>query len=146
MTAPTASCWFCESPAVDGCPRCRRPRCVQHGSEKKPKTWPKIAYKTPDLCPICAEATTRRGRKAGHLAVVTGAGLVGTAVSALAVMVLGGAIGLDVQFTVLGMLLAEVLGGGLSAYAADRQVRRWLVGRDRRQLATNLPPARLLPR
>ena len=141
-----AICWFCASSADDRCPRCRRPRCAQHGHSARSNTWPDSGYRIVDLCPDCSVAEERYGRKAGRVVVAAGAAVVGMAASAFGIMLLGGVLGLGAQLTVLSMLVAELSMGTLSAYAADRQVQRWLIRRDQRRLGEGLPKARLLER
>lgn len=144
MTSEHATCGFCDRSAVDRCPRCTRSRCAQHSSRGQARSWPSAGYKIPDLCSECLVFEARNTRKAGRVAIAASAAVVGMAVSAFAVLMLGGALGIGAELTVLCMLVAEVGVGGLSAYVADRRVRNWLLQRDQKLLATSLPEARLL--
>lgn len=146
MIDHTASCGFCDRPAIDSCPRCQRSRCAQHGPNGRSKSWPSAGYKVPDLCPECLSNDDRHARKAGRVAIAASAAVIGMAVSAFGVLFLGGALGIGAELTVLCMLVAEIGVGGLSAYVADRRVHNWLVQRDQKLLQTNLPEARLLQR
>ena len=146
MPVHSAICSFCPQPAVDPCPRCRRSRCAQHRPRAGDNTWPRVGYKIPDLCPDCVRADERHARKAGRVAVAASAAVIGMALSAFAVLFLGGALGFGAELTVLCMLIAELGVGGLSAYVADRRVQSWLLRRDQKLLQTSLPEARLLQR
>ena len=79
MTPSSATCFFCDSPARDACPRCEHPRCAQHGRGDEDNSWPRVGYQKPDLCPTCMQAEERRTRKAGRVAVASGAAIVGMA-------------------------------------------------------------------
>lgn len=144
MTHASLTCAFCDHAAHDLCPRCDRPRCEAHGVGKLDSSWPKSGYNEIVLCPDCVRSSKKRSRKAARVSVSASAAVVGMAVGALTTMLIGGALGLGADLIVLCMLLAEVGVGGLSAYAADKRMQRWLLERDQRHLDTDLPEARLL--
>jgi hypothetical protein len=136
MNALRVSCAMCQAPAEARCPRCEQPLCAEHalapGSEH---------------CRDCEKAVEAgvRGRLGERVAVASTAAIGGMIVGAVLVMFAAGALGLAPEIIILIMLAAELGAGGLSAYAADRGMQRWLRRRAGAELGS-LPEARLLER
>lgn len=80
-----------------------------------------------------------------RMAVVSAVSVLGMLVSAVTALALAMAVGLGGELTVLGMLVAEMLGGALAGRHAERRVDTWLEARARTRRARRLPSARLLP-
>ena len=88
----------------------------------------------------------RRGSLVSRVAVVGAAAVGGMAVGAAATILLGGLLGLGPELLILLMLVVELASGGVSAWAADRRLDRWLEARARAALEGHMPAARLLDR
>lgn len=136
MTALQVSCARCAAPAERCCPRCEQHFCPRHGQ-----------VSGAEHCEDCERVIVARveGRLGERVAVAATAAVGGMVAGAVVVMAVAGALGLAPEIIILIMLVAEMGAGGLSAYAADRRMQRWL----RRRAATELgglPEARLLDR
>jgi hypothetical protein len=86
-----------------------------------------------------------RSRLGERVAVAASAAIGGMVAGGVLVMLAAGALGLAPKIIILIMLAAELGGGGLSAYAADRAMQRRLRRRAGAELGS-LPEARLLDR
>lgn len=80
-----------------------------------------------------------------RMAVVSAVSVLGMLACAVTALALAMAVGLGGELTVLGMLVAEMLGGALAGRHAERRVDAWLEARARTRRARRLPSARLLP-
>jgi hypothetical protein len=136
MSALQVCCAMCQAPAQARCPRCEQPLCAEHALA------PGAAH-----CRDCERAVEarERGRLGERVAVAATAAIGGMIVGAILVMLAAGALGLAPEIIILIMLVAELGAGGLSAYAADRGMQRWLRRRAGTELGS-LPEARLLDR
>jgi hypothetical protein len=136
MTALQTRCAMCQDPAMARCPRCEQSLCAGHalapGAEH---------------CRDCERAmeARARGRLGARVAVAATAAVGGMIAGGILVMLAAGALGLAPKLAVMIMLAVELGAGGLSAYAADRGMQRWLRRRAGAELGS-LPEARLLDR
>jgi hypothetical protein len=136
MTALQTNCAMCQAPAASRCPRCEQPLCAEHALASGA-----------EHCRDCERAieARMRGRLGERVAVAATAAIGGMIAGAVLVMLAAGALGLAPEFIILIMLTVELGAGGLSAYAADRGMQRWLRRRAGTELGS-LPEARLLDR